>query len=366
MGYYSFLFWFTWRLLLAILAHVNWFTALYVKCIYFTFWKSYDLLWFWMHLVLCICFEPLRSENYLLVWLNLIHKKCTTKRNKSFRIIYNECYNRRFTKSERELKKLEIEEANDSDDDEESPKDDEQPMPNLSKKPNSKGTTVNFNTRQEGEALIDGSPNEENKGIWSKIFKRSGSQSPVSETSETSKWSKYVPSALQRNSSEEDAAKKKEKKLQLKAIRQRRKEYLKKQAKIEKRRRLISDAIELLLQCLRLFTTFAILVGNVHKTFMPSYLISEDHQLNNPDVVMVFTITMGLDMFLFWMMSFLTYYKNCRLCCRLGICKFWVWLTGLIILGVFGMYWPMHMAMEQLALNWCHFEVGTPLSEVFY
>ncbi|KAI6211669.1 hypothetical protein M3Y96_00458600 [Aphelenchoides besseyi] len=209
--------------------------------------------------------EPLRSENYLLVWLNLIHKKCTTKRNKSFRIIYNECYNRRFTKSERELKKLEIEEANDSDDDEESPKDDEQPMPNLSKKPNSKGTTVNFNTRQEGEALIDGSPNEENKGIWSKIFKRSGSQSPVSETSETSKWSKYVPSALQRNSSEEDAAKKKEKKLQLKAIRQRRKEYLKKQAKIEKRRRLISDAIELLLQCLRLFTTFAILVGNVHK-----------------------------------------------------------------------------------------------------
>ncbi|KAI6180832.1 hypothetical protein M3Y98_00763600 [Aphelenchoides besseyi] len=143
-------------------------------------------------------------------------------------IIYNECYNRRFTKSERELKKLEIEEANDSDDDEESPKDDEQPMPNLSKKPNSKGTTVNFKTRQEGEALIDGSPNEENKGIC-------GSQSPVSETSETSKWSKYVPSALQRNSSEEDAAKKKEKKLQLKAIRQRRKEYLKKQAKIEKR-----------------------------------------------------------------------------------------------------------------------------------
>ncbi|KAI6227432.1 Protein F59F4.3 [Aphelenchoides fujianensis] len=436
MGYYSFLFWFTWRLLLAILAHVNWFTALYVKCIYFSLWKSYDLLWFWMHLLLCICFEPLRSENYLLVWCNLMHKKCTTKRHKSFRQIYNESYNRRFTKSERELKRIEIEEANDSDDEENGDSDsrqskdssagaggsgsggmypqlnvsdrpDGQAMPsiNVSRKPNAKGTSVNFQQRAEGEALIrnangenvDGTEDagEKKAGVLSKIkipklFQRKKSDSPApktpdSDTSETSKWSekigRFVPSALHRSGNSEDdveakaaAAKEKEakkeekrqKKEQMKAIRQRRKEFLREQAKIERRRRLISDAIELLLQCLRLFTTFAMLVGNIHKTFMPSYIIGEERQLWNPDVFMVFTITMGLDMMLFWMMSFLTYYKQCRLCCRMGICRFWGWLAALILFGGFGMYYPMHMAHEQLDMTWCKFEVGTPLSEVFY
>lgn len=100
MAYYSFLCWFVWRFLTALLAHINWVTAIYLKCIYFTYWKSYgklpalwvkrfyhlDLLWFWMHLFLCICFESLRPENYLLVWFNLVKKKCTTHKNKSFKV----------------------------------------------------------------------------------------------------------------------------------------------------------------------------------------------------------------------------------------------------------------------------------------
>lgn len=55
------------------------------------------------------------------------------------------------------------------------------------------------------------------------------------------------------------------------------------------RRKLIADSIELLLQCLRMFTTFAMLVGNVHKTFLPGYLTSPESDIHNPEILMMFT-----------------------------------------------------------------------------
>jgi hypothetical protein len=151
----------------------------------------------------------------------------------------------------------------------------------------------------------------------------------------------------------------------MKQIRERRKAHLREQAKIEKKRKLISDSVELLLQCLRLFTTFALLVGNIHKVFMPSYLIAEDNQISNPDVLIMFTLTMGLEMVLFWITVFMSLCKQFRLCQRLRY-KFLIWLAALAFLGGFCMYHPMSMAMEQLSMNWCSFEVGTPLKDIFY
>uniref|UniRef100_A0A1I7WPL0 Ovule protein n=1 Tax=Heterorhabditis bacteriophora TaxID=37862 RepID=A0A1I7WPL0_HETBA len=68
------------------------FMALYTNCIYFTMWKSYDLLWFWMHLTLCSCFNSLRRENYLVVWCNLIWKKRTQYENHTFKVFQTFLY----------------------------------------------------------------------------------------------------------------------------------------------------------------------------------------------------------------------------------------------------------------------------------
>lgn len=86
MRWCCFLFWCGYRFILALLAHFNWFTSIYVNCIYFVLWKSYDLLWFWMHLILCICFKPLRTKNYLIVWCNLIRKRFTLYPNSTYKV----------------------------------------------------------------------------------------------------------------------------------------------------------------------------------------------------------------------------------------------------------------------------------------
>ncbi|CAD5228904.1 unnamed protein product [Bursaphelenchus okinawaensis] len=386
MGYYTFLYWFSWRLFMALLAHANWSAAVYVKCAYFVLWKSYDLLWFWMHLILCICFEPLRSENYLLVWCVLMYKKCTTDKNKSFRQIYTATYSKRFTKSERELKKIEtIELAEDSDDEDGS--DLGSVYPRISTDSDEKQprtSRVNFNERVETENLVE--HKSEKKGILKKIkipkivkdrFSSGSNGSGI--TPEEGKEKKFqlqklLPQALQKTDEDleslrskneakaEEKRRKKEEKARLKEIRQRRKEYLREQAKVERRRRLISDTIDLLLQCLRLFTSFAILVGNLHRNFVPKYLQTDEH-LNNPEVMMAFTLTMTLDILLFWISTAMLYFKQCRLCCRLGLFRFWLWLAALFFFGGICMYYPMHLAHPQLSLNWCTFEPGTPIGD---
>ena len=76
-----------------------------------------------------------------------------------------------------------------------------------------------------------------------------------------------------------------------------------------------------------------------------------------------FRITMMADIGLFWLSMLWTYVQQCRLCCRLGICWFWVWLTALGFFGGVCMYLPMHFVHEQLDPTWCVFMPGTPLSE---
>ncbi|CAK5077400.1 unnamed protein product [Meloidogyne enterolobii] len=108
MGWFSFKFWFCFRLILASIAHFNWLTAIYVNCIFFTLWKSYDIFWFWFHLFLCICFPSLRPENYLIVFIRLIRAKYGEYSDKSFKEIYEQFYKYEGkTKAEVELKRVE-------------------------------------------------------------------------------------------------------------------------------------------------------------------------------------------------------------------------------------------------------------------
>lgn len=56
------------------------------------------------------------------------------------------------------------------------------------------------------------------------------------------------------------------------------------------RRKNFADAVDLLLTYLRLITSFAIMVGNIHKTFIPRYLAPPlDNVYDSPDLLMVFT-----------------------------------------------------------------------------
>uniref|UniRef100_A0A914MHA7 Uncharacterized protein n=1 Tax=Meloidogyne incognita TaxID=6306 RepID=A0A914MHA7_MELIC len=84
-------------------------TAIYVNCIFFTLWKSYDIFWFWFHLFLCICFPSLRPENYLIVCIRLVCAKYGEYSDKSFKEIYEQfyIYNEGETKTEVEVRRVE-------------------------------------------------------------------------------------------------------------------------------------------------------------------------------------------------------------------------------------------------------------------
>ncbi|KAI1723132.1 hypothetical protein Ddc_07327 [Ditylenchus destructor] len=401
-----FKFWFVWRLLMASLAHFNWAMAINVNCIYFILWKSYDLLWFWMHLLLCICFPALRSENYLLVWMNLIKHKRTRYPNKSYEKIFNILYNTRYTKSERALKRIETiergghksrqlidkdidDEADNNFDDLDSSSDsddagpsgvyprlrsnkEEPAMPRINVDRDKPPT--NAKSRPENKALITPS-NARDIEVDNTVNGSSKSGSTAS------KIKKLMPNFLSRSNNapkteaekrmiEEQKQRLKEEKKEQKDMKKKmnleRKEELRRLATEERKRRSLAAAIDLLLTWLRLMTTFAMLVGNLHKTFMPKYFIAPDQDVyEHPDILMFFTITMSLDVMLFWFMMFWTYCQQCRLCCRLGLLKFWLWLVTLGFFGGVCMYYPMHYIHQELDPTWCVFMPGSDLSKYF-
>ena len=167
-----------------------------------------------------------------------------------------------------------------------------------------------------------------NSKVFSCCFLSPSTRRLFAEDAEAKAEAKAYAADLKRREKEEKRAQKEK----LNEIRERQKSQLRAKAKAERRRQLICDSsefraptigarlsivsfclvVELLLQGLRLFTTFAIVIGNVssrrivsctfepsrhsrlssfqiHKTFMPSYLISNDQQISNPDVLIAFT-----------------------------------------------------------------------------
>uniref|UniRef100_A0A915N2H1 Innexin n=1 Tax=Meloidogyne javanica TaxID=6303 RepID=A0A915N2H1_MELJA len=81
---------------------------------------------------------------------------------------------------------------------------------------------------------------------------------------------------------------------------------LREKAKIERRRKNFADSVDLLLTYCRLTTSFAVMVGNVHKMFLPRYLAPPRNSVyDSPDILMVFGFTLLIDVGFFWLLTIL-------------------------------------------------------------
>lgn len=388
------------------------------------------MLWFWSHLALCACFPALRPENNLLVFIRLVRAKRGKYANKTYKEIYKILYKNGtdLTKTERELERIatlrkqrresrrhqqpgqqqqptqqqqQIQSIIENDEDESSStsssdeaasrasalypslaKEEEQAMPNIRVDRTKANNAMKAGARAEKEGLIAfGTPAAaagdqvaaHNKARQSRV------EAPM-------KWRKMLPNFLSRDSARTDSqrkvekakeaerkeAKKQEQAQKLLEKRERREKRkremarLREQARIERRRKNFADAISLLLTYCRLITSFAVLVGNIHRTFLPRYLAPPiENVYDSPDLLMVFTITLMLDVGFFWLLVLWSFCKQLGLCWRLGFCRFLFWCCGLIAIGGFGMLYPMHFVHEQLDGTWCLFEEGEPLSQYF-
>ncbi|KAK0407460.1 hypothetical protein QR680_019206 [Steinernema hermaphroditum] len=412
------------RPVLACLAHINLVNAIYLNCAYFALWKAYDIFWFWMHLVLCVCIPPLRPENFLIVWCNLIWKKCTKYPRRSYKQIYNLLYNFKGTKAEHQLQRLKtielkerqkaLESSSSSSSSDESVTDTTAVKEQDPSKFNVfvNDADANGDVRQSRESAggsslypsdlledsstvevaelptIDTNENAskkenlqvpgDNKSLsWAdrislqKIpFRFRLKRSISAELKETGQPEVISPNYSNRRDLFDKKAlekrEKKEKKALEKKLRKRRKEELAEMARIERKRKTVANAIDLLLQCLRMITSFAILIGNIRKTFIPAhfqYLPPGRHAWDNNDIMLFFRISVFLDVAMFWINTMRTMCMQWHLCYRLGILKFWLWASLLGFLGGFLMVLPMHYVYEQLDVSWCHFKPNTTLSQ---
>ncbi|KAM3728773.1 ATP-dependent zinc metalloprotease FTSH, chloroplastic [Dirofilaria immitis] len=430
MRWCCFLFWCWYRFILALLAHFNWFTSIYVNCAYFVLWKSYDLLWFWMHLILCLCFKPLRTKNYLIVWCNLIYKRITLYRNNTYKEIYMIEYGKS-QKSKRDQKSNKINEADLSDEEreeQESNSDDQDDAMKIErtelekldsgnlKISNAKSLAAVIRDEEERECMkqiflsepvsssSDGIPippprlKKEAATLREKQNLKSDSQIPVhrrwnrfdirdmilkplncckqcgycasctkerhplgdvmemesdraGNVSDTGSQVKligqirrYLPLTQDKRdlSVVEDGIdilfpdftnkrdlnspkkilmrQKRDRRLLEKRLLARKRAELAIIAKYEAKQRTISNAIELLLQMLQMVTSFAILVGNIRKTFIPAHFNWLKHGLNSSstELMILWRCTVFLDVLLFWTSAIWAYCLQWHLCCRLG------------------------------------------------
>ncbi|CAB3399917.1 unnamed protein product [Caenorhabditis bovis] len=141
---------------------------------------------------------------------------------------------------------------------------------------------------------------------------------------------------------------------------------LKLDAANERKRKKVTDAIELLLQLLRMMASFAMLIGTIRKTFIPAqfkYLRPGQHAYDNYELIILFRCTAFLDIAMFWMNVSYAYCLQWQLCCRLGCIRFLMWATILGILSVGVMLVPMTYAMDELDLSWCRFRPNTTLAQ---
>ncbi|KAL3097808.1 hypothetical protein niasHS_000543 [Heterodera schachtii] len=184
--------------------------------------------------------------------------------------------------------------------------------------------------------------------------------------------SKFVPKfIISRNSAESEQCKREAKQRDLEKTRAKKEESeqklmekkerrerkrrqmaeLRERVRIERRRKNFAGAVDLLLTYCRLITSFAVLVGNIHKTFIPRYLAPPlENVYDSPDLLMFFTITLLIDVGFFWLLVFWSYCQQMALCCRLGFCRFLLWCIALVFVGGGLMLYPMHFVHEQLGL----------------
>ncbi|KAK6029138.1 hypothetical protein OSTOST_04755 [Ostertagia ostertagi] len=515
MKWCCFLFWFVYRVILACLAHFNWFVAVYTNCIYFTLWKSYDLLWFWMHLTLCSCFQSLRRENYMVVWSNLIWKRYTKYPDYTYKQLYFALYGGKATKAERALERLDtvenkereqsrlrpemdssssedggndidesdghgvktcgprtaisdviaeeeaecrkyvyIGQAVDSQADLKSMRSEQRqtdPIENNRIAPVRpprplKGSSANdlaaaaasdagsshmVNSVSNGPSALQNSvafkdtvpvrpppirsDSEESKtSVWGRIVEKipnplrvknkakgvpNGNVLDILAPNYTNTYDVYDEKKLAKRA-------RRDRKALTQRVRRRIREELREAARLERRRKRIADAIELLLQLLRMMTSFAVLVGNIRKTFIPAqfkYLRPGQQAYDHYELLLLFRqalwsiltwmlvtwgehlvpvnrttalstdrcarhdkdvgVTTFLDVSMFWANVMWVYCLQWHLCCRLGFVRFWVWLAILSTIAIVVMIAPMSYAMNNMDLSWCRFRPNSTLEK---
>ncbi|UMM39466.1 hypothetical protein L5515_016516 [Caenorhabditis briggsae] len=484
--WYCFLFWFSYRFTLACLAHFNWCMSIYTNCVYFTLWKSYDLLWFWMHLILCSCFPQLRPENYLIVWTNLIIKKLTKYPDYTFKQLYYALYttNRsaHFTKRlmSRKEKKGVIELDSNSDEDEKNEPtnsrsaanvvDPEAPIPLRTFNPersaipppvaevpedneeedndehNATETTPLRPPRPSRPKFVEPEDDEdETIEVVTEAAPEdvSPKESPKeSPTSEQPKWKSYVPNKVMKflprqgsqtpsveskastnkdvnnqinkegnnstsaigrfydrikfnrsnsntsntsrpnelevlrpdytnrydchDKSKRESREKRDRKALRHRIRHELRMAMKADAAKERDRKKVTDAIELLLQLLRMMSSFAMLIGTIRKTFIPAsfkYLKPGQHAYDNYELILLFRCTAFLDIAMFWMNVSYAYCLQWQLCCRLGFFRFIFWAAILGVVSTTVMFIPMTYVMNDLDLSWCRLMPNTTFAK---
>uniref|UniRef100_A0A1I7U007 G_PROTEIN_RECEP_F1_2 domain-containing protein n=1 Tax=Caenorhabditis tropicalis TaxID=1561998 RepID=A0A1I7U007_9PELO len=477
--WYCFLFWFSYRFTLACLAHFNWCMSIYTNCVYFTLWKSYDLLWFWMHLILCSCFPQLRPENYLIVWTNLIIKKLTKYPDYTFKQLYYALYttNRsaHFTKRlmSRKEKKGVIELDSNSDEDEKNEPttsrsagnvDPEAPIPLRTIHPERSAKAIPTPVKEVPE--IDDDEAEENdeeqnatettplrppRPSRPKFEEPEDDEDEVIEvvtdavaedespkqspSSEPPKWKGYVPNSVLKflprqesntpsekskasttkdannstsaigrfydrikfnrsnsnsstntrrpdelevlrpdytnrydihDKSKREAREKRDRKALRHRVRHELRMAMKADADKERARKKVTDAIELLLQLLRMMSSFAMLIGTIRKTFIPAsfkYLKPGQHAYDNYELIILFRCTAFLDIAMFWMNVTYAYCLQWQLCCRLGFTRFVFWAILLGVVSTTVMFIPMTYVMNDLDLSWCRLMPNTTFAK---
>lgn len=157
-----------------------------------------------------------------------------------------------------------------------------------------------------------------------------------------------------------------DKKMLTQRVRRRIREELREAARLERKRKRMADAIELLLQLLRMMTSFAVLVGNIRKTFIPAqfkYLRPGQHAYDNYELLLLFRVTTFLDVSMFWTNIMWVYCLQWHLCCRLGFMRFWIWLAILSAIAMVVMIIPMSYAMNEMDLSWCRFMPNSTLEK---
>ncbi|VDK79691.1 unnamed protein product [Litomosoides sigmodontis] len=135
-------------------------------------------------------------------------------------------------------------------------------------------------------------------------------------------------------------------------------------AKYEAKQKAISSSIQLMLQILQMMASFAILVGNIRKTFIPAHFNWIKHGHNDSEeLMMLWRCTVFLDVLLFWISVTWAYCLQCHLCCRLGLLKFWIWMLTLGLIGGILVLYPMSYIQDNLDTSWCRFKPNSTLAQ---
>ncbi|CAG9536301.1 unnamed protein product [Cercopithifilaria johnstoni] len=135
-------------------------------------------------------------------------------------------------------------------------------------------------------------------------------------------------------------------------------------AKYEAKQKAISSSIELLLQILQMMASFAILIGNIRKTFIPAHFNWLKHGRDDSmELMILWRCTVFLDVLLFWINVIWVYCLQCHLCCRLGPFKFWIWILTLGLIGGIFVLYPMSYVQRNLDISWCQFKPNTILAQ---